>query len=195
MAKSKNHNLDDFDNDYEAYFDRSFNNLIQTAVAGLSTPTHSPVYTGLFASSWKARQNRPIERESIIDSDRFRRTKLPWRNAYKAETTNSAGKTTQWGPMPQGDMSLIKRRFKVPDFNYKKGPVYIGNQVAYAQYALEDGRPLAFIQDMKKIVDDAFQEKPRLGSIYAGVSFAPQVQMGGKITADYQGNPILEGPN
>ena len=195
MAKSKNHNLDDFDTDYEAYFDRSFNNLIQTAVAGLSTPTHSPVYTGLFASSWKARQNRPIERESRKDSDRFRRTKRPWRDAYEAETTNSAGKTTQWGPMPQGDMSLIKRRFKVPDFNYKKGPVYIGNQVAYAQYALEDGRPLAFIQDMKKIVDNAFQEKPRLGSIYAGVSFAPQTQMGGKMAADYQGNPILEGSN
>ena len=195
MAKSKNHNLDDFDTDYEAYFDKAFNNLIQTAVAGLSTPTHSPVYTGLFASSWKARQNRAIERESIKDSDRFRRTKRPWRDAYKTKTTNSAGKTTEWGPMPQGDMSLIKRRFKVPDFNYKKGPVYIGNQVAYAQYALEDGRPLAFIQDMKKIVDNAFQEKPRLGSIYAGVSFAPQTQMGGKMAADYQGNPILEGSN
>ena len=77
MAKLVDHNLDDFDSDYEAYFDKAFNNLIQTAVAGLSTPTHSPVYTGLFASSWKARQNRPIERESIKDSDRFRRTKLP----------------------------------------------------------------------------------------------------------------------
>ena len=195
MAKSKNHNLDDFDTDYEAYFDRSFNNLIQTAVAGLSTPTHSPVYTGLFASSWKARQNRPIERESRKDSDRFRRTKRPGRDAHEAHTTNRAGNTTHWGPLPQGDMSLIKRRFKVPDFNYKKGPVYIGNQVAYAQYALEDGRPLAFIQDMKKIVDNAFQEKPRLGSIYAGVSFAPQTQMGGKMAADYQGNPILEGSN
>ena len=195
MAKSKNHNLDDFDNDYEAYFDRAFNKLIQTAVAGLSTPTHSPVYTGLFASSWKARQNRPIERESRKDSDRFRREREPWRTAYRTKTTNTAGKETEWGPMPQGDMSLIKRRFKVPDFNYKKGPVYIGNQVAYAQYALEDGRPLAFIQDMKKIVDNAFQEKRRLGSIYAGVSFAPQTQMGGRMAADYQGNPIVEGSN
>ena len=195
MAKFASTNLDDFDRDYEAYFDIAFNNLIQTAVAGLSTPTHSPVYTGLFASSCKARQNRQIERESRKDSDRFRREREPWKTAYLTKTTNSAGKKTQWGPMPQGDMSLIKRRFKVPDFNYKKGPVYIGNQVAYAQYALEDGRPLAFIQDMKKIVDDAFQEKPRLGSIYAGVSFAPQDQMGGKLTADYQGNPILEGSN
>lgn len=192
MAKLVNHDLDDFDNDYEAYFDKAFNNLIQTTVAGLSTPTHSPVYTGLFASSWKARQNRQIQRESREDSDRFRRTRKPWSKAYREKTTNSAGKTTQWGPMPQGDISLIKRRFKVPDFNYKKGPVYIGNQVAYAQFALEDGRPLAFIQDMKKIVDNAFQEKLRLGSIYAGVSFAPQVQMGGEMTADYQGNPILE---
>ena len=192
MAKFADTNLDDFENDYEAYFDKAFNNLIQTAVAGLSTPEHSPVYTGLFASSWKARQNRPIERDSREKTDRFRRDKDPWKNAYKTKTTNSAGKETEWGPMPQGGMEQIKRRFKVPDFNYKKGPVYIGNQVYYAQYALEDGRPLAFIQGMKKIVDNAFQEKLRLGSIYAGVSFAPQQQMGGQITADYQGNPILE---
>jgi len=192
MAKFADTNLDDFKNDYEAYFDKAFNNLIQTAVAGLSTPEHSPVYTGLFASSWKARQNRPIERDSREKTDRFRRDKDPWKNAYKTKTTNSAGKETEWGPMPQGGMEQIKRRFKVPDFNYKKGPVYIGNQVYYAQYALEDGRPLAFIQGMKKIVDNAFQEKLRLGSIYAGVSFAPQQQMGGQLTADYQGNPILE---
>jgi len=192
MAKFADTNLDDFENDYEAYFDKAFNNLIQTAVAGLSTPEHSPVYTGLFASSWKARQNRPIERDSREKTDRFRRDKDPWKNAYKTKTTNSAGRETEWGPMPQGGMEQIKRRFKVPDFNYKKGPVYIGNQVYYAQYALEDGRPLAFIQGMKKIVDNAFQEKLRLGSIYAGVSFAPQQQMGGQLTADYQGNPILE---
>jgi len=192
MAKFADTNLDDFENDYEAYFDKAFNNLIQTAVAGLSTPEHSPVYTGLFASSWKARQNRPIERDSREKTDRFRRDKDPWKNAYKTKTTNSAGRETEWGPMPQGGMEQIKRRFKVPDFNYKKGPVYIGNQVYYAQYALEDGRPLAFIQGMKKIVDNAFQEKLRLGSIYAGVSFAPQQQMGGQLAADYQGNPILE---
>ena len=192
MAKFADTNLDDFENDYEAYFDKAFNNLIQTAVAGLSTPEHSPVYTGLFASSWKARQNRPIERDSREKTDRFRRDKDPWKNAYKTKTTNSAGRETEWGPMPQGGMEQIKRRFKVPDFNYKKGPVYIGNQVYYAQYALEDGRPLAFIQGIKKIVDNAFQEKLRLGSIYAGVSFAPQQQMGGQLAADYQGNPILE---
>ena len=192
MAKFADTNLDDFENDYEAYFDKAFNNLIQTAVAGLSTSEHSPVYTGLFASSRKARQNRPIERDSREKTDRFRRDKDPWKNAYKTKTTNSAGRETEWGPMPQGGMEQIKRRFKVPDFNYKKGPVYIGNQVHYAQYALEDGRPLAFIQGMKKIVDNAFQEKLRLGSIYAGVSFAPQQQMGGQLTADYQGNPILE---
>jgi hypothetical protein len=192
MAKFADTSLDDFENDYEAYFDKAFNNLIQTAVAGLSTPEHSPVYTGLFASSWKARQNRPIERDSREKTDRFRRDKDPWKNAYKTKTTNSAGRETEWGPMPQGGIEQIKRRFKVPDFNYKKGPVYIGNQVHYAQYALEDGRPLAFIQGMKKIVDNAFQEKLRLGSIYAGVSFASQEQMGGQITADYQGNPILE---
>ena len=70
MAKSKNHDLFDFETDYEAYFNKAFNNVIQIAVAKLSTPDHSPVYTGLFASSWKARQNRVIDRDSRKDTDR-----------------------------------------------------------------------------------------------------------------------------
>jgi len=191
MAKFADTNLSDFENDYEAYFDKAFNNLIQIAILKLSTEENSPVYTGYFASSWKARQGRRIDRESRKESDRQRRTRSPWKEAYEFKTTNSQGKETQWGPMfGQGS---IKRRFQIPVVNFKKGPVYIGNQAHYAQYALLDARPASFIQgEMKKIVDDVFQEKPRLGSIYAGVKFAPQAQMGGRITADYLGNPILE---
>jgi len=184
MAKLVNHNLDDFENDYEAYFDKAFNNVVQIAVLKLSTPENSPVYTGYFASSWKARQNTPIARESRQESDRQRRTRTPWAERYKEVTTNSAGKDTQWGPMPQGNKDYIKRRFEIPRVNFKKGPVYIGNQAYYRQYAMEDGRSIAFIQgEMRKIVDNAFQEKPRLGTIYAGVKFDERGR------TDYQGGP------
>ena len=44
---------------------------------------------------------------------------------------------------------------------------------------------------MKKLVESAFREQPRLGTIYAGVSFAPQQQMGGQLAADYEGNSVL----
>ena len=50
MAKGRD--LSDFETDYEAYFDRAFNNLIKGAVDALATRENSPVYTGLFASSW-----------------------------------------------------------------------------------------------------------------------------------------------
>lgn len=194
MAKLVNHDLDDFESDYEAYFDKAFNNLVQITVLSLSTEANSPVYTGYFASSWKARQSRPIQRESRQESDRQRRTRMPWKQAYDFKTVNAQGKTTSWGPM--SGQGQIKRRFQIPRVNFKKGPVYIGNQANYAQYALEDRRPLAFIQgEMKNIVDATFQEKPRLGTIYTGVSFAPQVQMGGRMAADYEANPIMEGSN
>ena len=194
MAKLADHNLDDFENDYEAYFDKAFNNLVEIAILRLSTEENSPVYTGYFASSWKARQGRPIQRESRKESDRQRRTRMPWKKAYDFKTTNSKGKETQWGPMfGQGE---IKRRFKIPRVNFKKSPVYIGNQANYAQYALKDGRSLAFIQgEMKQLVESAFREKPRLGTIYAGVSFAPQQQVGGQLAADYEGNSVLEPSN
>ena len=45
---------------------------------------------------------------------------------------------------------------------------------------------------MKKLVESAFKEQLRLGTIYAGVSFAPQQQMGGQLAADYEGNSVLE---
>jgi hypothetical protein len=191
VAKLVDHNLDDFENDYEAYFDKAFNNLVEIAILRLSTEENSPVYTGYFASSWKARQGRRIDRESRKESDRQRRTRMPWKEAYEFKTTNAKGKETPWGPMfGQGK---IKRRFKIPRVNFKKSPVYIGNQAHYAQYALEDGRPLAFIQgEMKNLVENAFREKPRLGTIYAGVAFAPQQQMGGQLAADYEGNAVLE---
>ena len=37
MAKLVNHDLNDFENDYEAYFDKAFNNLIEIAILKLST--------------------------------------------------------------------------------------------------------------------------------------------------------------
>ena len=112
MAKLVDHNLDDFENDYEAYFDKAFNNLVEIAILRLSTEENSPVYTGYFASSWKARQGRRIDRESRKESDRQRRTRMPWKEAYEFKTTNSKGKETPWGPMFGKERSKDDLRFQ-----------------------------------------------------------------------------------
>lgn len=69
MAKSADHNLFDFETDYEAYFDRAFNKLINRIVDDLSTPENSPVYTGYFASSWQAKGNTGVTVETQEKSD------------------------------------------------------------------------------------------------------------------------------
>lgn len=161
--------LFDFETDYEAYFNRAFNNLIELTLRQLATPENSPVYTGYFASSWQARSKRRIERESRKISDKNRRTKEPWATVYKTKTQGKEGMMTEWGV--KKNLGEIQPRFsQVGEFNFKKdNPVYIGNKAAYAVYALEDGNTIAFIQgEMKKLIDDTFREKPILGRIKVG---------------------------
>ena len=160
--------LDDFENDYEAYFDRAFNNLIELTLRKLATRENSPVYTGYFASSWRAGK-RQIQREKRKDSDRNRRTKEPWATVYKTKTRGTGDTLTMWGV--KKNLGEIQPRFpQAPSFNFKKDKkVYIGNQANYAPYALEDGMTIAFIQgEMKKLIDDTFREKPILGRIAVG---------------------------
>ena len=69
MAKFADTNLFDFENDYEAYFDRAFNKLINKILDDLATPQNSPVYTGYFASSWKAQAGGGVGKETQTDRD------------------------------------------------------------------------------------------------------------------------------
>lgn len=183
----------DFETDYEAYFDRAFNKLINTILDDLATPQNSPVYTGYFASSWKAQAGGGVGKETQADSDRNRREREPWKNVYHEPTPGKGGVETPWGI--KKNMGIIERRFNKNGFyaNFKQyKTVYIGNRAHYAAYALEDGLTVAYIQGLKKVVDVAFKENPALASIKAGV--VPKPRILGAIPETKKGTPMLERP-
>jgi len=180
MAKFADTNLFDFENDFEAYFDQGFNRLINSLVEDLSTPQNSPVYTGYFASSWRA-SSSPIKREPRKRSDENRRTKAPWEKVYKTATRGTGDSLTPWGV--KKNMGVIERRYPGPfDFNFKQYPtVYIGNRAHYAPYALEDGKTIAFLGDVKEKVNEFFTESQKLGQINVAAR-ASRRNKAGKVT-------------
>ena len=180
MAKFADTNLFDFENDFEAYFDQGFNRLINSLVEDLSTPENSPVYTGYFASSWRA-SSSPIDRESREKSDKNRRTKSPWKAVYETPTRGTGDSLTPWGV--KKNMGVIERRYPGPfDFNFKQYPtVYIGNRAHYAPYALEDGKTIAFLGDVKEKVNEFFTESQKLGQINVAAR-ASRRNKAGKVT-------------
>ena len=64
--------------DLEAYMQESFNRLILTIMRRLATKKRSPVYTGFFASSWKA-DTSPIKANDELEE--------PWLSISKAKWT------------------------------------------------------------------------------------------------------------
>ena len=193
MAKSADHNLFDFETDYEAYFDRAFNKLINRIVDDLSTPENSPVYTGYFASSWQAKGNTGVTVETQEKSDWNRRNRLPWSDVYHKPTPGKGGVKSPWGI--KKNMGEIQRRYGENGyyFNFKKyKTVYIGNTAHYAAYALEDGLTVAYIQSIKEKIDELFRENPALASIKAGV--VPKPRVAGAIPETKKGTPMLERP-
>ena len=122
----------------------SFNDLIRTTMRRLATKKRSPVYTGFFASSWKAASS-PIQPADNVEDY------APWSDLRKQKGTNYQ----------------IKARFYPPQqFNYKRR-VYIGNSAEYAIYALESGKVQAFVQgpEMARLVKEKFRERKPLISI------------------------------
>lgn len=193
MGKFADTDLFDFETDYEAYFDRAFNKLINTILDDLATPQNSPVYTGYFASSWKAQAGGGVGKETQKESDRNRRERDPWRDVYHKLAPGKGGVETPWGI--KKNMGVIERRFNKNGFyaNFKQyKTVYIGNKAHYAAYALEDGLTVAYIQDLKRVVDVAFKENPALASIKAGV--VPKPRILGAIPETKTGVPMLEPP-
>ena len=99
----------------------------------------SPVYTGFFASSWKAQTMGVKAKDDVY---KFQ----PWANLARE------GKKKK--PTPK-----IQPRFKVDKtFNYKR-PVFIGNRAKYAAYALEGGKVQYFIQgELGKLIKETMKE-------------------------------------
>ena len=127
--------------DLEAQLNSDFNTVIRKAHKSLGTKTHSPVYTGFFASSWKVANTPPKAKDDIL---KFK----PW----------SEIKRQSKGKRPSNPK--VQPRFKVnKTFDIKK-TVFIGNTVKYASYALEGGKIQNFVQGrMVQIIKDNMKEK------------------------------------
>jgi hypothetical protein len=128
--------------DFEQQFNQDYNQLIRKVHKGLSTKKRSPVYTGFFASSWKA-QTMGVRAKDKVENFK------PWSDIKKSVAFTN-----------QKPAYKIQQRFPVEKtFNYKK-PVFIGNRAKYAAYALEGGKVQVFIQgELGKLIKETMKEK------------------------------------
>ena len=156
MAKRKDLLKSDPVADLQAQLNADFNSLIRKTHKSLSTKTHSPVWTGFFASSWK------VQTTGVRAKDDIRKFK-PWADIKKASTKSINGKWVSTKP----SNPTIRIRYPVKrTFNIKR-PVFIGNRAKYAAYALEGGKIQNFIQGrLAKLIKDTMKEKPTKGKIF-----------------------------
>ncbi len=128
--------------DFEQQFNQDYNQLIRKVHRGLSTKKRSPVYTGFFASSWKA-QTMGVRAKDKVENFK------PWSDIKKSVAFTN-----------QKPAYKIQRRFPVEKtFNFKK-PVFIGNRAKYAAYALERGKVQVFIQgELGKLIKETMKDK------------------------------------
>ena len=144
--------LRDLPKDLDKQISRDFNALIKKVHTQLSTKKRSPVYTGFFASSWVA-QGSPVRARDEI-------TKFqPWSGIKQEAMTAFLAGTGGNAPLNP----VVQARFPVKRaFNYTR-PVYIGNRVDYAVYALEGGKVQSFIQgSLGKMIKETMSDKGRL---------------------------------
>ena len=151
MAKRKPLQKSDPVGTLESQLNQDFNKVIKEVHKSLSTKKHSPVYTGFFASSWKAQTMAVNAVEKSEDHQ-------PWKG-IKREASEFFFKNKYAMPASQVPHK-IQIRFPIKKtFNIKR-PVFIGNRARYAAYALEGGKLQNFIQGrMGKIIRDNMKEK------------------------------------
>jgi hypothetical protein len=156
MARKKNLVKSDPAGDLEAQLNADFNTVIRKAHKSLSTKTHSPVYTGFFASSWKVQTTGVRPKDDIRNFN-------PWSTIKKNSTKSINGKWVSTRPTNP----TIRIRYPVTrTFNIKR-PVFIGNRATHAIYALEGGKVQNFIQGrLGRIIKDTMKEKKTKGRIF-----------------------------
>ena len=126
--------------DLQQQLNSDFNAFIQLAIEGLASKENSPVYTGFFASSWKASTQRTKPTDRVQDF-------APWGDLKKRR---DKGDTTAF---------RIESRFKVPTFKFTD-KVFIGNATKYAAYALENPKVAVFVQgELRSFIQSSFQER------------------------------------
>ena len=128
--------------DVKALIESDFNRVIRKTHASLSTKTHSPVYTGFFASSWKVANTPPKATQEV-------KNYKPWSEFAKI------GKNKPYNPP-----NKVEARFPVKRVFSIKKSVFIGNKAKYAIYALEGGKIQNFVQGrLAQIIRDNMKEK------------------------------------
>ena len=156
MARKKDFLKSDPVGDIEAQLNADFNAVIKKTHKSLSTKQHSPVWTGFFASSWKAQTT------GVKAKDDIRRFK-PWANIKKQ---NSFSQNGRWNSKRPSNPTIRIRYPVNRTFNINR-PVFIGNRAKHAAYALEGGKIQNFIQGrMAKIINDTMREKRTKGRIF-----------------------------
>jgi len=138
--------------DLDRTISKDFNALIKKVHTQLSTKKRSPVYTGFFASSWVAQGSPVRARDEIKKIQPWAGIKQQAMTAFLAGTGGNAPRNP-----------VIQPRYPVKRvFNYKR-PVYIGNRVEYAVYALEGGKVQLFIQgSLGKMISETMTDKGKL---------------------------------
>lgn len=136
MAKNPVFSADKVAGDLDFKLNRDYNALIKKVIRRLSTKKRSPIYTGFFASSWKA-QSVPIKPTDKLEKYQ------PWA-AIKKQI--NAGRTTRERKALSKTLSKVEPRFETRrNFDIKRS-VYIGNKAQYSLYALESGKVQLFMQ-------------------------------------------------
>ncbi len=152
MAKLPVFTADKVSGDLEFKLDRDYNALIKKVIKRLSTKKRSPVYTGFFASSWKA-QSVPVKPTDKVEKYQ------PW-SAIKKQI--DAGRTTRERKVLSKSLAKVEPRFEIRrNFDIKRS-VYIGNKAQYSLYALESGKVQLFMQgEIGQLIKDTMGDKGR----------------------------------
>ena len=159
--------LKELPKDLNKKISRDFNNLVKDVHGELSSEQNMPVWTGFFASSWKA-SNTPVSAtHDIMDYQ-------PW--ASIKQQVFEGFKLTKESEKP--DAPVVKPRFPVGEgeriFNYRKG-VFIGNKANYSQYVLETGEIQDFVLgQLGRLIRENMSDKGKLF-------------IGGKVSEKYSG--------
>ena len=150
--------LRDLPKDLDKKISRDFNSLVKDVHSELSSELNMPVWTGFFASSWKA-SNTPVQAtHDIMDYQ-------PW--ASIKQEVFEGFKLTKRSEKP--DSPVVEPRFPVGEgeriFSYRKG-VFIGNKANYSQYVLESGEIQNFVQgQLGRLIRENMSDK---GKIFIG---------------------------
>ena len=156
MAKRKPLQKSDPVGTLQNQLNQDFNKVINQMHKSLSTKTHSPVWTGFFASSWKVDTKAIPATEAVEDNPEWAAIKRE-RSIYYF-TRKKAGPPYSKQKRPSNPKIQIRYPIN-KTFNIKR-PVFIGNRAKYAAYALEGGKIQNFIQGrMKDIINKNMKEK------------------------------------